>query len=170
MLSDRSDLAFQPGSSGHISDHMNRHLLLIIIALPGSNPSHKRGWSWAMGIKQTKGWIKQMFSLMRQNLWIKLFQRLVSLGAPLKFKISGCPWIQTSPRTSRKRRRDSYLRWVYIFYTFLHFSSKWDGPKTSFSLTPSYVCSTPAWENIRNKIHTFNCEQSFEFWGRGQIH
>jgi len=24
MLSDRSDLAFQPGSSGHISDHMNR--------------------------------------------------------------------------------------------------------------------------------------------------
>ena len=29
MLSDRSDLAFQPGSSGHISDHMNRHKLFI---------------------------------------------------------------------------------------------------------------------------------------------
>ena len=30
MLSDRSDLAFQPGSSGHISDHMNRYKLLVI--------------------------------------------------------------------------------------------------------------------------------------------
>ena len=27
MLSDRSDLAFQPGPSGHISDHMNRYKL-----------------------------------------------------------------------------------------------------------------------------------------------
>ena len=110
-----------------------------------------------------------MFSLMRQNLWIKLFQRFVSLEAPLKFKISGCPWIQTSPRTSRKRRRDSYLRWIYKFYKFLHFLSKWDGPKTSFSLTPSYVCSTPAWENLRNEIHNFNCEQSFWVLREGSI-
>ena len=30
MLSDRSDLAFQPGSSGHISDHMNRQVKLFL--------------------------------------------------------------------------------------------------------------------------------------------
>ena len=96
MLSDRSDLAFQPGSSGHISDHMNRQAF------------HRKFWI-CLEFKPSTRYLWSRVSLM-----LSLCAREVELVEKMfLIENSGCRWTQTSLQMSRRRKQDLYLEFEY---------------------------------------------------------
>ena len=95
----------------HIPDHMNMQCvhctpcdMLIIIE------------TWLYFV-----WIQSFF--LRVGSYFNSEQSF--FGLPINSEQSGCPWIPTSPQTSRRRRQDSYLRWfhLHLFHSVqaLHF-------------------------------------------------
>ena len=96
MLSDRSDLAFQPGSSGHISDHMNRQAFHL-------------KFKTCLEFEPSSKFLKSRAFFM-MSFWVREVEIVEKM---FLIKNSGCRWTQTSLQMSRRRKQDLYLRFEY---------------------------------------------------------